>query len=307
MLRPERIDPDDVVAELALDGTDDLARFCREHRIFEFLDHAPATEPTEIAALGRRPGIVGMFGCELTEVGAGARDLGDAVGVKLGVGLLRLGGIGRQLNQDVARIGLFTFEELVLVGVVVGPKLALLDRQRPPQLRGLDDEIAQDALFVAMIVRRCLFVCGAGFVFGDLDVGEEGLVAHPDNLKVDLLALAAEFPFDLGVTDPCAALGQPVEFPDRQVLGEPQFELLRRHAKISANDPLVGLRPHELAVLALKRRVFENRLTELFGGHGDPDSRRLVELELAVDEVVGRLAGEVNLAAELVPALAVDL
>jgi len=89
----ERLDANDVVSELALDGTHDFAGFRREHGVLELLDHASAAEPSEIASRCRRSRVVGVLGRELAEVGAAPCDLGDAVGVELGVRPLRFGSV----------------------------------------------------------------------------------------------------------------------------------------------------------------------------------------------------------------------
>jgi hypothetical protein len=98
-----------------------------------------------------------------------------------------------------------------------------------------------------------------------------------------------------------------VQLADQQVLRVSRLELLWRHAEVGADRTLVPVRTDEVAALVLKQRIGQNPLAQLLVRHHQPDASCLGQSELAVDEVRHGLPGQVDLVAELVPAVAVQL
>ena len=133
------------------------------------------------------------------------------------------------------------------------------------------------------------------------------LVAELDGIEVGDLPLLAERLLSLFVAHPDATFKQPVELADDQIVGITPLELLRAHPEVSADDPLIGLGSQELPVLVGEGRVFQDRFPQLLVGDPDPHAFRFLELELSVDEVARRLAGEINLRSQLVPPFPVEL
>ncbi len=201
---------------------------------------------------------------------------------------------------------LLRLHEVAAMLVVVALDLAVLDRQQPAQTRCVHEQVADRTLLVASELVRMVVVVGGDLVVGNRDLTEQGLVADLDGVEVGHLASSAHALLDLGVRHVDALLDQVAQLAQEQVLLELRLEQRSRHL-VGRQDALVRGLADEAARLPLERGVREDLVLELLVRHPQAQLLGLVQLEGPLDELLGRLAGEVELLADLFPLAPVEV
>ena len=238
------------------------------------------------------------------EVTPGARNLRDASRSQFRLGLGLDICIGRDTNEDVGGVGLLVFEELVDMVVVIHLELRVVDRQLTAKPGGFDHEIADDPLFLTLVIVGRRIVVRQGLGLGEGDFTEEPLIREHDRVEIRQLTLAADATFDLSISNIDPASHHRGELVEGQVLGASSLELLRRHLEVTAEYPLIGLRSDKLSIFILEEDGVQNIVAKLLVGDVDSSAVGLFEEERPVGEISHGLVEEVDLTLELLPAVA---
>ena len=117
---------DDVIAEVGLDDTGDIAFLEAEGTVLERLDHHAPAEEAEIAALGGRTRVVGIL---LGQLGEGCRCLAYFGQQLFSPGLCLVFTKLFRSDQDVTGPAFFRLLEAILAAVVGSLDLGVADRQ----------------------------------------------------------------------------------------------------------------------------------------------------------------------------------
>ena len=234
---------DEVIAEIGLDHAGQLAVLQREDGVLEGLDHHPAPEEAEVAALLRGSRILRMLARQLGELARRLLQLGQQrLGACLGLRIVAF-----RSDQDVAGAALLGLLEAVLAALVPGLHLGVADRdlrqqavEREQHVFGLDllghFELC-GVLVVELLHRRRI----------ELDLGRVLLGLEAQFAEATLFVLDAQQRFGLHAADQRRFTDRAQQLLQSQVLADVGLELLRAHP-LSAQHRLIALQG-ELAVL----------------------------------------------------------
>jgi len=276
--------------------TDHLPDLGAEGRVLELADHAAAPEVVEVAAALPAAGIVGILAGELFE---------RRTGGELGAHFVHAGGRGRlvavlvDVDQDVARAHLFGAGELRPVVLVPLLDLGGGDLERRAELRGVDQQVVDDALVRDAEVGAVGLEVGGDLLVARLRGREVAVGRHHDVAHLGALVGVAPAALDGGVGDRHRGHQRLGQLLDRQVLAYGVFELARRRVADRADEALVDVLADELAVGALEGGLRQQEAAHFAVADLEPATARLLGQQLAVDQPVERLDRQAQLLGEL--------
>jgi hypothetical protein len=128
-----------------------------------------------------------VLGGQFAEVGSRLGDLEDALGSCPRLHALTFRGTRCRAYQDVSRVRLLAFQELVDVLLIVGLQLGIGSRQQAAELRVLDYQIPDDPLLFATVLLGVSLVVRGHVLLPDHHISQTRLVAQLDDVEVRLL------------------------------------------------------------------------------------------------------------------------
>ena len=178
-------------AEIRLDEVADLIRLELERRILEGAHHHPAREEAEVAALGRRARIAGIFLRELREAARRFAQLReDLRGALPCARLFSVARVPLHGDQDMARTALLRLAVLGNVRLVIRLDLVRADLLRGKQSVGAQHEVFDIHLLGHLEASRIAVVERADRVRRDFGLRE--LRVGLDSILGDLALLCAQ-------------------------------------------------------------------------------------------------------------------